>query len=128
VPYAPNAVGIGGGNMHQNHSANSSWGSAPPGYSPGMNGNHWAGQHQNHHDIPAGVAEAPDTSVPRPGSGGAGAGAGGVQQTDGGRYIPYRPPQGHAAAQPGLTNVPEAVEMPTVKTPPEEKPQPGTQA
>lgn len=107
VPYGPNTVGVGGGTG----TSNTSWGSAPPGYSPGQNQQAWA----NGRDPTAGLAEAPDTSVPRPGSGGAA--AAGV--TEGGRYIPYRPPQGTGGAA-----LPDVAEMPAVQTPPEERGRP----
>lgn len=116
VPYAPNLVGVGGGNG-VGHTPQSSWGSAPPGYSPGMNQNAWTPA-----AAPAtqGMAEAMDTSVQHPGGGVVG-GGGAALQTGGGRYIPYRPPQGHAATASGgggLQNVPEMAELSTVKTPP----------
>ncbi|KAF2662506.1 hypothetical protein K491DRAFT_673027 [Lophiostoma macrostomum CBS 122681] len=116
VPFAPGLVGVGGGNLpsgnthaHANANANQeSWGSAPPGYSPGANAGQWGVN---------GVVEAPDTSVgsrTRPGTGtganlppnmveapehGSSPGEGGhgmqsQSQTQGGRYIPYRPPPG----------------------------------
>ncbi|KAF2206084.1 hypothetical protein GQ43DRAFT_360937 [Delitschia confertaspora ATCC 74209] len=96
TPHAPHLVGVGGGNSSLEHTPQSSWGSAPPGYSPAQN--------------QAGFS----------GTSGAAAGAGGGQPgqeqsnvTGGGRYIPYRPPQ----AQP--QNPPENVaELPAMKTPP----------
>ncbi|KAF2751540.1 hypothetical protein M011DRAFT_473999 [Sporormia fimetaria CBS 119925] len=106
--YGPDQVGLGGGNVRSEAgSAGSSWGSAPPGYSPGMNASAWGPAGAS--GVPAGVAEAPDTSVPRPGSGGS-AGAAGTG------YVPYRP-----GAERGLSNVQEVAEMPTVRTPPEEQ-------
>jgi hypothetical protein len=64
------------------------------------------------------MAEAPDTSVQRPVEN---QGVAGQPQ----QYVAYRPgapyPSSGAAGQGPLANVPEAVEMPTVKTPPEEK-------
>jgi len=83
APHAPHLVGVGGGSG-TGHTPQSSWGSAPPGYSPGMNENTWP---------PA------------------------AQHTEGGRYIPYRPPPDHAAR--GLHNVPEMAELPSITTPPE---------
>lgn len=141
VPYTPDLVGVGGGNANTaagthtgvptGRTPNSSWGSAPPGYSPGMNGGAFvgsaAGTHGNQQGggytgVPEGVAEAPDTSVPRrDGQSGAGVGGGAGNVTEGGRYIPYRPPVAiEAQGGGGTSNVPEGVaEMSSVRTPPE---------
>ncbi|KAJ4292521.1 hypothetical protein N0V90_009184 [Kalmusia sp. IMI 367209] len=100
TPQAPHLVGVGGGNGH--HTPQSSWGSAPPGYSPGQNQNAWAPGHAQHPSADGAV--------------GAAAAAAASQQTSGGRYIPYRPPPNHPAA---LNNLPEMAELPTVQTPPE---------
>jgi hypothetical protein len=118
VPFAPGMVGLGGGNLTPNtnaHRNQESWGSAPPGYSPGTNAGQWGNA--------GGVVEAPDTSIgSRPGTGTTGGrnagavanlppnmveapehgsspgeGGHGMQsqtQTQGGRYIPYRPTPG----------------------------------
>ncbi|KAF2273396.1 uncharacterized protein EI97DRAFT_444925 [Westerdykella ornata] len=141
APYAPDLVGVGGGNatntgVTDGRTPNSSWGSAPPGYSPGMNAGAFAAGgvvHGQQHGggyagVPEGVAEAPDTSVPRrDGQTGAGVGAGAApgagNVTDGERYIPYRPPGANVPQAGGAgtasSNVPEGVaEMPSVRTPP----------
>lgn len=123
VPYAPNLVGVGGGNgngtlgqqQHSlGHTPNTSWGSAPPRYESGMQQqNGFAGAQGA--SVPAGVAEAPDTSVQRPVE----APTDGQQHQQ--QYVAYRPP-GSGAPYPtgaGEQAHPGAVEMPTVKTPPE---------
>lgn len=86
--YAPDTVGIGGGNGD----GRSTWGSAPPGYSPGMN---QTGFHQHH------ASELDGTSV-MPVINEKGEAAPQQQQ-----YVAYRPPQ-------------PAAELPTIKTPPED--------
>lgn len=99
APHAPHLVGVGGGTGASGQTPMSSWGSAPPGYSPGQNQASWGQPH------PQGLAEADGTPVA-------------AQTTVGGRYIPYRPPQ---AQQQGnvLGDVPEMAEMSAVTTPPE---------
>ncbi|KAF2115101.1 hypothetical protein BDV96DRAFT_613052 [Lophiotrema nucula] len=92
IPHGPNQVGIGGGT---GHTPASSWGSAPPGYSPGMNQQAFQ------------PVEADGTPV---------LGHTAANTTDGGRYIPYRPPP--QQQQQHLQNVPEMAELGTVKTPP----------
>lgn len=117
VPYGPNTVGIGGGNGNggAHHAAQSSWGSAPPGYSPGMNQADWTPAHR-----PAGsdasVPSEMDANVAAPTVGGATI----APVTEGGRYIPYRPPPGHGAqtGPSGLQNVSEIPELSAVRTPP----------
>ncbi|KAF2638320.1 hypothetical protein P280DRAFT_81296 [Massarina eburnea CBS 473.64] len=112
VPHAPHLVGVGGGNGLGHHgqgggveepspTMSASWGSAPPGYSPGMNQSHWAPGH----------AQQSSTGS----FDGSGAGAGG--------YLPYRPPAGHEAyahhgTAGGLANVPEVAELSAVESPP----------
>ena len=95
TPVAPHLLGVGGGTGMATHNGvpqtpqtTNSWGSAPPGYSPGQNQATWAQGHEQTSSV---------TSMPDP-------------QT----YQAYRPPQGHAA---NLSNVPEMAELP-VNTPP----------
>ncbi|KAF2677021.1 hypothetical protein K458DRAFT_396284 [Lentithecium fluviatile CBS 122367] len=96
TPVAPHLLGVGGGTGNTPQT-NSSWNSAPPGYSPGQNQNTWGvGNQQN----------PPVTSMP-----------------DAQTYVPYRPPQGHPAAVPEMAelpvNTPPAVmEMGHGRTPP----------
>lgn len=104
APQAPHLVGVGGGNGY-GHTPQSSWGSAPPRYSPGMNQNTWAPGHAQ-----TGSVGSVQDGVP-PGAGGL------ASQTEGGRYVPYRPPQA-TAQQGGLQNVPEMAELSAVRTPP----------
>lgn len=124
VAHAPHLVGVGGGNgltTGAGHTPQSSWGSAPPGYSPGQNQSAWApAAGAGTTGVPGGVAEVDGTSS-RPASdiataGGAAPGAPGPVQTAGGRYYAYRPPPGHG--QTNLQNVPEMAELNSAKTPP----------
>lgn len=85
VPPAPHLVGVGGGNGTPQ--TGSSWGSAPPGYSPGQNQAAWAPGHQQNVSMP-----------------------------DAQNYMPYRTPQGgHAGDMPAMAELPvhtpPAVEM-----------------
>ncbi|KAF2006601.1 hypothetical protein P154DRAFT_550835 [Amniculicola lignicola CBS 123094] len=109
IPYGPNAVGLGGGSGTGNgigqgighghgHVAQSSWGSAPPRYSPGVNQQAWS-QEQQQQQQQQQPAELGNTTA---------------SQTPAGGYIPYRP-QG---SQQHLSGVPEAAELSTVTTPP----------
>ncbi|KAL1612147.1 hypothetical protein SLS60_000370 [Paraconiothyrium brasiliense] len=80
VPLAPHLVGVGGGNgAAHGHTPQSSWGSAPPGYSPAQS---------------QGPLAPTRNSDPMAG-----------------QYQAYRPP--------GMNNVPEMAELPSVRTPPE---------
>jgi hypothetical protein len=99
TPVAPHLLGVGGGTgtgMPQTPQTTGSWGSAPPGYSPGQNQAAWGAGHQQQQPS---VTSMPDAQT----------------------YVPYRPPQGHAAAQHGaagsLSNMPEMAELP-VNSPP----------
>lgn len=80
VPLAPHLVGVGGGNGNVTaHSQQGSWGSAPPGYSPGQNQRaSWAQT--------------------------------GNMDPMAGQYQAYRP---------GVNNMPQMAELPSVSTPPE---------
>ncbi|KAF2864826.1 hypothetical protein BDV95DRAFT_270420 [Massariosphaeria phaeospora] len=133
TPLAPHLVGVGGGNaaLTSNPSSNpgglhahtpqstpqsNSWGSAPPGYSPGMNHNAFAGgQHAPGSTELDGTPAMSQTGfaggyTPVVGAGGA-RGAARVptaEELDGTpapapqpqpQYIPYRPPPGHGAAE-----------------------------
>lgn len=111
TPHAPHLVGLGGGNGMTGHTPQSSWGSAPPMYSPGMNQAAWAPGHAQQNSM----GSMPD------------GGAAGVR-AEGGGYIPYRPPPGHGPVPQeldttggggGLHHVPEMAELSTVRTPPE---------
>lgn len=85
APYGPDTVGIGGGSVPDR----STWGSSPPGYSPGM------GQAAYNY---SGHVELDSTPIMPP-----------IQEKpDGGQYVTYQPPANNA------------VEMPTVVTPPKE--------
>ena len=88
------------------HSAQSSWGSAPSGWGD-ANGNGYGdgGQYVNAAELPADGSRM----------NGNGAVGGGV--TAGGRYVPYRPPEGQQMQQ--TQPLPGIAELPTVKTPPE---------
>jgi hypothetical protein len=120
VPYAPGLVGVGGGNGTMHTPQQSSWGSGPPGYSPGMTTSEFARADAVAPPSTADgrpLSEAPDTSIRHPMIPPAGTTLAGQQhsQTDGGRYIPYRPPPGHSAH---ISGIPEVPEMSTVQTPP----------
>ncbi|KAF2177716.1 hypothetical protein K469DRAFT_355060 [Zopfia rhizophila CBS 207.26] len=97
VPHAPHLVGVGGGNG-MGHTPQSSWGSAPPGYSPGMNQGHW-GNGVSGGGVPAMSGGVPETTS---------------IVTEGGQYIPYRPPQ----TQSQMQYIPEMAELSAVRTPP----------
>lgn len=136
VPYAPNTLGIGGGT---GHTPANSWGSAPPGYSPGMNQNAFAGAGAGRHPE---MAEAPDTQVLRPGTAGTGrtgetAGTAGTNVSEAPDTSIVRPPR-EGATEMNTTAAPshgtgmtqqqyipyrppqQVSELPTVRTPPEE--------
>lgn len=117
VPYGPNTVGIGGGNGKPggHHTAQSSWGSAPPGYSPGMNQAAWTPAHRPTASNGSTLSEM-DASGVAPTVGGPTT----APVTEGGRYIPYRPPVAHTpqTGPSGLENVSEIPELSAVRTPP----------
>ncbi|KAF2268308.1 hypothetical protein CC78DRAFT_530226 [Lojkania enalia] len=114
TPHAPHLVGVGGG-----HTVSNSWGSAPPGYSPGMHGAQFAAHNQTPdqtgpHEMPVDLpVEAPTGGVVDNRAGTEG------NATEGGRYIPYRPPESQQG--PPLQNLPEMPELSAVTTPPESK-------
>ncbi|KAF2735718.1 hypothetical protein EJ04DRAFT_542841 [Polyplosphaeria fusca] len=121
-PYAPNTVGLGGGT---GHTPPSSWGSAPPGYSPGMNTQQWNAQAHGMQG-PGAPVEADGTAVAAPAPVAAYT-AQNPAATEGGRYIPYRPPQHQQQGSYGgvgggggthLSDVPEMSELGSVRTPP----------
>jgi hypothetical protein len=91
TPYAPDAVGIGGGNSP----GRNTWGSVPPQYSPAHNQTTFANAHPEAAELDAsGTGVLPVVNGKFEG-----------QQ----QYIPYRPPQ-PVAEMPTVTTPPEDVE------------------